>query len=133
MENKVIYTEKKTYSKFDEGRYMVYLNEEVVSDYVPENLPMQEEQVNPVQGYAYSGTMPDGGTLIQAEGANYENFVSGLIRLRYSTDAETAIQANMITALTEPENTRASEFRAEWENFQAYREQCKANAKLLLG
>lgn len=132
MENKVIYTEKKTYSKFDESRYMVYLNEEVVPDYVPENLPMQKEQPDPVQGYAYSGPMQDGGTLIEAKEASYPDFVSGLIRLRYSADAEAAIQANMITALTDTENTRAGEFQAEWDTFQIYRAECKEIAKALL-
>lgn len=131
MENKVIYTEKKTYSKFDESRYMVYLNEEVVPDYVPENLP-EGERPEPVTGYAYAGSMIDGGTLIQAKEANYDNFVSGLIRLRYSADAEAAIQANMITALTDTENPRAGEFRAEWDIFQTYRTECKEIARALL-
>lgn len=132
MGNKVIYTEKKTYGKFDETRYMVYLNEEIIPGYIPENLPEGKEQPEPVTGYAYSGMMIDGGTLIQAKEASYPDFVSGLIRLRYSADAEAAIQANMITALTDPENPRASEFRTEWDTFQKYRERCKEISRLLL-
>lgn len=129
---RIIYTEKKTYYKFDETRYMVYLNEEVIPDYIPENLTDKEEQPEPVTGYAYSGMMLDGGTLIQAKEASYPDFVSGLIRLKYSADAEAAIQANMITAITDPESPRATEFRTEWDTFQAYREQCKEIAKVLL-
>lgn len=132
MENKAIYVERKTCCKFDETRYMVYLNEEIIPDYIPENLPDREEQAVPVQAYAYSGPMQDGGTLIEAKEAAYPDFVSGLIRLRYSTDAAAAIQANMITALTDPETSRADEFRTEWEMFQAYRAECKGIAKALL-
>ena len=132
MENREIYVKRKTYCKFDKTRYMVYLNEEIISDYIPENLPDREEQPEPVQAYAYSGPMQDGGTLIEAKEATYPDFVSGLIRLRYSADAETAIQANMITALSEKENPRADEFRTEWEMFQAYRAECKEIAKALL-
>lgn len=131
MDNKVIYTEKKAYNKFDEGRYMLYLNEEIVPDYVPEKLS-GEENPEPITGYAYTGSELDGGTLIQAKEANYDNFVSGLIRLRYSADSEAAIQANMIVALNDPENTRVDEFREEWNTFQAYRAQCKEVAKALL-
>lgn len=132
MENRAIYVERKTCCKFDETRYMVYLNEEIIPDYIPENLPDREEQPEPVQAYAYSGPMQDGGTLIEAKEANYDNFVSGLIRLKYSTDAEAAIQANMITALSEKENPRASEFQTEWDTFQAYRAECKEIARALL-
>lgn len=129
---RIIYTEKKTYYKFDETRYMLYLNEEVIPDYIRENSSDKEEQPEPVTGYAYSGSMIDGGTLIQAKEASYPDFVSGLIRLKYSADAEAAIQANMITAITDPENPRASEFRSEWDAFQVYRERCKEISRLLL-
>lgn len=134
MEKRVIYTEKKRYSRFDENHCMVYLNEEIIPDFVPEMEEMEDHADNilPVTGFAYTGTMPDGGTLIATKTENYDGFVSGLIRLKYSTDAEAAIQANMISALTDPGNPRAEEFREEWNSFQAYREHCKEMSRLLL-
>lgn len=33
---RAIYTERKTLVKYDDNRYMAYLNEEVIEDYVPE-------------------------------------------------------------------------------------------------
>ena len=34
--NKAIYTEPRTFEKYDNTRFMVYLNQEVIPDYVPE-------------------------------------------------------------------------------------------------
>lgn len=133
MENRVIYTEKKAYNKYDESRYMVYLNEEILPDYMPEDLPEDSElRLQPVTGYAYTGTEPDGGTLIEAKFANYDDFVAGLIRLKYTADAESAINSNMILAISDSKNSRAKEFKTEWQAFQTYRDECKAQARLLL-
>lgn len=123
-----IYTEKKTYNKFDNNRFLVYLNEEVVEDYIPEENINESVPVDPVTAYAYSGDFQDGGTIVEAVEANYDTFVSGLIRKRYTTDAESAIQSNMIVALSEPDNARAVDFKNEWNAFQDYRVLCKSQA-----
>lgn len=133
MENRVVYTEEKKYSKYDEGHYMTYLGEEILTDYIPEDLPEDSElRLQPVTGYAYTGTEPDGGTLIEASDANYDDFVAGLIRLKYTPDAESAINSNMLLAVVSPENPRADEFKNEWQAFQNYREECKEISRKLL-
>ena len=126
--NTVVYYDKKSFEKYDEEYFKLFLNEEVISDYVPENI-MGEENPVPRMAYSYSGSEIDGGTLIQAKESSYDNFVSGLIRLKYSADAESAIQANMIVALSEPKHARATEFKTEWDTYQDYREECKSKAK----
>lgn len=133
MENRVVYTEKKAYNKYDESRYMVYLNEEILTDYIPEDLPEDSPlRAQSVTGYAYTGTEQDGGTLIEAKDANYDDFVAGLIRLKYTADAESAINSNMILAISDSKNSRAKEFKIEWQAFQTYRDECKVQARLLL-
>lgn len=133
MENRVIYTEKKAYNKYDESRYMVYLSEEILPGYVPGDLPEDSPlRAQPVTGYAYTGMELDGGTIIQAHEATYEAFVNGLIRQRYMQNEVEAIQSNMLLALADPENDRAMEFRSEWETYQQFRQECKANANTLL-
>lgn len=127
--NSAVYYDKKSFEKFSEEYFKLFLNEEVIPDYIPENV-MGDENPVPRMAYSYSGSEIDGGTLIQAKESNYDNFVSGLIRLKYSADAESAIQANMIVALSEPKNSRATEFKTEWEVYQDYREECKSKAKL---
>ena len=130
---KVVYTEEKKYSKYDEGHYMIYLGEEILTDYIPEDLPEDSElRLQPVTGYAYTGTEPDGGTLIEASDANYDDFVAGLIRLKYTPDAESAINSNMLLAVVSPVNPRADEFKDEWQAFQNYREECKEISRKLL-
>lgn len=132
--NTQIYSEKKTFSKFDDKHYIVYLNEKP-ADYVPSvSTTGQEpsENIKPVPGYSYSGPMEDGGTLITASEATYPAFVSGLIRILYSEDSESAINSNMMIAVVNPESDRSAEFTNEWQTFQNYREQCKITARELL-
>ena len=126
---KGIYAEKKTFSKFDNEHYLCYLNEQR-EEYSPEPDARSGEVTEP--GYAYTGSMADGGTLIEAREATYDEFVSGLIRTRYSVSRVEAIQSNRMIAFVNPEHERASEFISEWDDFQSYREQCKEQADALI-
>lgn len=36
METRAIYTERKTFVKYDDNHYLLYLNEEVLENHVPE-------------------------------------------------------------------------------------------------
>lgn len=128
-----VYQEKRRFEKYDGEHYLLYLNEQP-ADFIPSSGTMQEGEpaLEPVPGFSYTGNMSDGGTLIKASRASYEEFVSGLIRLKYTADAENAINANMILSLSDPGHERAAEFKAEWEAFQQYREECKENAKAVL-
>ena len=125
---KGIYAEKKTFSKFDNEHYLCYLNEQR-EEYSPEPDARSGEVTEPVSapilGYAYTGSMADGGT-------TYDEFVSGLIRTRYSASRVEAIQSNRMIAFVNPEHERASEFISEWDDFQSYREQCKEQANALI-
>lgn len=130
------YPERKTFVSFDHEQFLLYLGETPVT-YVPETAKIadgeSEVAPEPVDGFSYTGTHPDGGTLIKAKEATYEAFVSGLIRKRYSADEAEALQANMLETLVNKENPRAAEFTQKWEEFQEYRDECKASAKAVLG
>jgi len=127
-----IYKERKKFEKYDNEHYLLYLNERPANFIQSSGTQERETVPEPVPGYSYTGTMPDGGTLIKASRASYEEFVAGLIRLKYTADAENAINANMILSLSDPTHERAEEFKAEWEIFQQYREECKENAKTVI-
>ena len=116
--NKQIYQERRTYLHYDAGRFMLYLNEGR-EEYIPSVATPGEEPENlpvsaPVMGYSYEGEEEDGGTLIEATAANYEAFVNGLIRKRYTQSEVEAIQSNMIVSMTDPDAERSAEFRQEW-------------------
>lgn len=130
----VIYPAKRTYEKFDNEHYMLYLGEKSAK-YTPAGVmeaSEDQEPVKPVNGFSYTGDQEDGGTLIKAGEATYDAFVSGLIRKRYSADEVEAIQSNMIIALKNPESERTADFNQDWEEFQAYRAECKTLAKTVL-
>lgn len=89
--HKVSYIQRKNFVKFDNEHYLLYLNEEqaeVKNDETGEN----------VQGFAYTGSHPDGGTLVEAKDVNDGNrrakFVAGLIGTEYDIDSQIAILAN---------------------------------------
>ena len=68
METRAIYTERKTFVKYDDNHYLLYLNEEVLENHVPEGHGGEPEP-EPRVAYAYTGTCEDGGTLIEAADA----------------------------------------------------------------
>lgn len=121
----VIYFSRKTFNHYDNERYLLYLNEEIIQNYVPEDAP---EGVEPVTAYSYTGTEEDGGTLISAKEQSYEAFVSGLIRTRYSADRVEAILLNVQSENTE----RQAEFQLELNQLNTFRDECKAIASALL-
>ena len=127
---KVIYLEQKTFEKYDGNHYLLYLDEEVVENYVPESDSDSESgDTAPCTAYAYTGDQADGSTIIEAVGATYDAFVSGLIRRKYSADKVEDITLNKLGANTE----RQAEFDAEFAALEAYRNECKAKARKVLG
>ena len=88
---KVSYIGRKNFVKFDDKHYLLYLNEEQAE-------VKNEESGDIMQGYAYTGSQPDGGTLVEAKDVNDDNrrakFVAGLIGTEYDIDSQIAILAN---------------------------------------
>lgn len=108
------YTQKKTYTKYDDGHYLLYLNEQPTTKVL-------EEGEDPVPGFEYTGNFEDGGTMIKATEATYDQFVSGLIRTRYSADQVEAILLNIQSNAPD----RMAEFQQELDTLNAYRDECK--------
>lgn len=123
---KEYYPVRKTFVKFDDEHYLLYLNEEVVEDYLPENA---EEGAVPFKAYAYSGTEGDGSTKIKATEATYAQFVSGLIRTRYSADAVEAILLNSQSRFDAP---KEAEHKVEFADLEEFRQECKDAISQLL-
>jgi hypothetical protein len=122
--NRVIYPQRRTYVKYDDNHYLVYINEEVLKDFVPEDAP----ESKPSTHYAYSGTDEDGGTLITANDATYEKFVSGLIRSRYSADEVEAILLNSVST----DKERKAKALQKLEELNSFRVECKSVITALL-
>ncbi|KAA6312085.1 hypothetical protein EZS27_036921 [termite gut metagenome] len=127
----VNYPKKKTYEKYDNEHFLLYLSEQQVT-YLPETDEMSTKKGVKIKGFSYTGTASDGGTLIQASEDSYGAFVSGLIRTRYTTDDTEALQANAMIALQNPSHEKAESYLSEWEEFQSFRNECKKNAKKIL-
>lgn len=117
--NKEIYLQKKTFSRYDDKRCLVYLNEEVVENYVPKDAPAD---FKPVTAYAYSGTETDGGTLIEASDNSRDTLINGLIRSMYSQTEEDAIKTHQLIVLSNPDTEKAQVYASEWAKFNIDRE-----------
>lgn len=115
-----IYTERRTFEKYDDTRYMVYLDERIVPDYVPET--MQEQPApDPVTAYSYTGTETDGGTLVASVNADRDSLINGIIRSRYTQTEEDAIKTHQIELLKDGTIAKAEEYEEEWSTFNAFR------------
>lgn len=115
---KVTYTERRTFVRYDEGRIIAYLGEDIVSSYKPEDAP---EDMAPVTGYSYEGELPDGGTMLDCSSTDRDSLVNAVIRTRYSQTEEDAIKTHQILLLQDPDIDKAEEYAAEWSEFLAFR------------
>lgn len=116
-----IYTERRTFEKYDDTHYLVYLGEEIISDYIPPVMDPQSVPI-PVTGYSYTGTEPDGGTLIASIDAGRDNLINGIIRSCYTQTEEDAIKTHQIIRLSNLECDKADEYAEEWSTFCTFRE-----------
>lgn len=121
--NRAIYLDRRKFDKFDDNHFIVYLNEETIPEYVPEVMEGQPEP-EPCTAYAYSGSEKDGGTIIEATSAQYDDFVAGLVRLKFSQNQVEAILCN--------QGDGDDEHLAEYNTLQLYRKDCKTIASELL-
>ena len=82
--------QRQTYVKYDDSHYLLFLHEQTAEQ--------EDEFAGKISGYNYTGTMPDGSTLIEATGVTAENmrgkFIAGLIGTQYSKDDQIAVLAN---------------------------------------
>jgi len=122
--NRKIYLERKKYVRYTDSQFLVYLNEEIIPDYIPQS---NEETPDPVTAYAYSGNLEDGGTIIEAKNDTEEEFISGLVKLRYSQESQLAIILNK----DKVNDDKAEEHAAELQAMQTYRDVCKGIVGLL--
>ena len=121
--NKAIYLDRRKFDKFDDNHFIVYLNEETIPEHIPEVMDGQPEP-EPCMAYAYSGSEKDGGTIIEATSAQYDDFVAGLVRLKFSQNQVEAILCN--------QGDGDDEHLAEYNALQLYRKDCKTIAAELL-
>ncbi len=121
---RAIYLQPRTFERYDNRRYMVYLNEEVIDNYIPE-VREGEKQPKPVTAYAYTGTEPDGGTLIEATSADRDSLINGIIRSRYSQSEEDAIKTHQIELLKDGSIEKAVVYEQEWTEFSTTRTMAK--------
>lgn len=110
-------------SKYDGAHFLCYLNESPAT-YQP------DETSDPIEGYSYTGPMPDGGTLIDCDEWNRDKLVNGIIRSKYLQTEEDAIKTHQIQLLQakagmegEPlTEEKTAEYMAEWAEFQTFRQ-----------
>ena len=112
--------QRQTYIKYDDSHYLLFLHEQTAEQ--------EDEFRGKISGYTYTGTMPDGSTLIEATGVTAENmrgkFIAGLIGTQYSKDDQIALLAN-------GEDTAAH--AEELEKFKEVRAAAKKAVDELLG
>lgn len=116
----IIYTEPRTFGKYDENNIIGYLDEEVMPEYLPEGAE------NPTIGYKYTGPEKDGGTIMPCKDpSDYGLVTNAIIRARITDSEEQAIQRHYIN---DPEA-----YQKEWHDYNEVCENAKALAKMWLG
>ena len=84
-------------SQYDGAHFICYLNESS-AEY------RADEEAEPTQGFAYTGTEADGGTLVECDAWNRDKLINGILRTRYLQTEEDAIKTPR--TLPTPPHTR---------------------------
>jgi len=115
-----IYTERRTFGKFDANNIIGYLEEERVPDFLPEGADQ------PTIGYKYTGTEKDGGTVMPCtDPTSYPEVTNAIIRSKFSESDEMAIHRH--------HGNDPEEYAEEWQEYNEFCESAKALAKDWLG
>ena len=115
-----IYSERRTFGKFDANNIIGYLEEERFPDFLPEGA----EQ--PTLGYKYTGTEKDGGTVMPCtDPTSYPEVTNAIIRSKFSESDEMAIHRH--------HGNNPEEYAEEWQEYNDFCESAKALAKDWLG
>ena len=115
-----IYTERRTFGKFDANNIIGYLEEERVPDFLPEGADQ------PTIGYKYTGTEKDGGTVMPCtDPTSYPEVTNAIIRSKFSESDEMAIHRH--------HGNDPEEYAEEWQEYNDFCESAKALAKNWLG
>lgn len=115
-----IYTERRTFGKYDANSIIGYLEEERVPDFLPEGA----EQ--PTIGYKYTGTEKDGGTVMPCtDPTSYPEVTNAIIRSKFSESDEMAIHRH--------HGNDPEEYAEEWQEYNDFCESAKTLAKDWLG
>lgn len=123
---KAVYQEQRTFVKYDDKHYIVYLNEEIIPDYVQDEI-RDGEKHEPRCGYSYQGPMADGGTLIEAVDCSRDSFINGIIRSIYSQSEEDAIKTHRLQVIGDEiaDENKLMEYQNEWNLFNSVRAAAK--------
>lgn len=128
-----VYPQKKTLLKYGNNKIIAYLNEKQMVNYLPDNAM---ESQKPFDGYQYTGTEHDGGTVLDcADDKNYDDVVNALIRASYSQSTEDSIYRHQVAiskGLITDEDEK-EKYEKEFDDFNACCEEAKALAKSWLG
>lgn len=114
-----IYTQPKTFGKFNEGKIIGYLNEKIIPDYLP------QDAKEPVTAYQYTGPEKGGGTIMPCDDpTSYPEVVNAIIRSKYTESEEMAIHRHHGN---DPEG-----YAEEWQQYNRDCEDAKSLAKIWL-
>lgn len=116
----VVYPRSMRPSRYDEAHFLCYLNE-ASAVYVA------EEGADPAPGFAYTGTMEDGGTLVECDEWNRDKLINAVLRTQYMQTEEDAIKTHQLQLLqaklgiAELSDEKMAEYETEWAQFEAAR------------
>lgn len=125
---KKVYLSRKSYVRFDDDHFLLYIGEQKVENYHPETSgtsdTKSEASDSGKTAFCYEGDESDGSTKIKAKSATYGDFTAGLVRTKYSQNQVEAILANR------GDGDKSHE--AEFDAYQAWRIQAKQIAQEVL-
>jgi hypothetical protein len=115
-----MYNKRLSFKKYDNTHCIVYLDEKVTENY------HDVETDATYTAFSYTGTLPDGGTVIEVDPCDQlqNALINGIIRTKYTLSEEDAIKTHQFILINNPEHEKADEYQTEFARFNEFREKC---------
>lgn len=121
-----VYTQPRTFLRYDAERCIIYPNERIEENYTPNSSIADYDNKEPFKAYIYTGEEKDGGYIVQCDDHNdYHQLANAIIRTRYSISDELALQRH------HQEDPEA--YDEEWQTYCKFADDATSKAKKWLG
>lgn len=116
-----IYSQRKFYEKLNANHFALFLNEEIVENFIPEDDDSNSSNsIAPFTAYKYTGTSQDGSTVVESTSDSIDDIRTALFRLKYSNGSSENIYLDYVSRNGKPDESQRETNYLEMEDYRSW-------------
>lgn len=116
-----IYSQRKFYEKLNANHFALFLNEEIVQNFIPEDDDSDSSNnIAPFTAYKYTGTSQDGSTVVESTSDSIDDIRTALFRLKYSNGSSENIYLDYVSRNGKQDESQRETDYLEMEDYRSW-------------